>query len=59
MFIRNSTSIKRKTITVDEDMKQYLVRCGYSPVSKNDYGWVYVASDEIVRLQENYRGGDG
>ncbi len=59
MFIRNPTSIKRKTITVDDDMKQYLVRCGYSPVSKNIYGWIYIANDEILTLKAIYRGGGG
>lgn len=59
MFIRNPTSIKRKTICVDNDTKQYLVRCGYSPVSKNHHSWVYITSDEVVKLRENYRGGDG
>lgn len=59
MFIRNPTSIKRKTITVDDDMKQYLVRCGHFPVSKNIHGWVYIASDEILTLKADYTGGGG
>lgn len=50
MFVKNSNSIKRDTITVNEYQKKYLMDNGYSPISKNKNGWVYLANRTILDL---------
>lgn len=57
MFVRNASSIKRKTIKADDDAKNYLVRKGFSPVSKEDGKWIFIANDTIASLVRDYHKG--
>lgn len=54
MFILNPKSIKRKTICVENDLKVYLTKHGYSPIAKNDLHWIFIYSDEIDKLIHIY-----
>lgn len=58
LFVKNSTSIKRKTIFVNDDIKNYLVKNGYCPISKNNNEWIYIYNDKIMSLIEKFEGGD-
>lgn len=54
MFIKNSESIKRKTIEVDEIAKDYLIEHSYSPISFKDGKWLFVVNEEITNVLNNY-----
>lgn len=58
MFVKNSNSIKRDTISVNEYQKKYLMDNGYSPISKNKNGWVYLANRTILDLIKKCKGGE-
>lgn len=57
MFVRNAASIKRDTIRVDDDVKNYLVRKGFSPVSKENGKWVFIVNSTIASLVRDYNKG--
>ena len=59
MFVKNFNSIKRQTISVEDNVKIYLVQNGYSPISKKEDKWIYLVNDEISSLIDKFRGGDG
>ena len=59
MFVKNFNSIKRQTVSVEDNVKIYLVQNGYSPISKKEDKWIYLVNDEISSLIDKFRGGDG
>lgn len=59
MFVRNFNSIKRDTISVNEKQKKYLMDNGFSPISKNESGWVYLANKNIMSLIKDYENKGG
>ena len=59
MFVKNFNSIKRQTVSVDDNVKIYLVQNGYSPISKNEDKWIYLANDKVLSLIDKFKGGDG
>lgn len=58
MFVKNSNSIKRDTISVNEYQKKYLMDNGYYPVSKDKNGWVYLANRTILDSLKKCKGGE-
>lgn len=58
MFVKNVNSIKRRTISVGEDLKIYLIRNGYSPISKKDNKWIYLHNESVLNLIKNFKGSD-
>lgn len=54
MFIKNSESIKRKTIEVDEIVRDYLIEHNYSPISFKDGKWLFVENKDITTVLKNY-----
>lgn len=58
MFVKNFNSIKRDTVSVTEPQKKYLMENGYSPISKNDNGWIFLANKNILSLIKDYKGGE-
>ena len=59
MFVKNFNSIKRQTVSVNDNVKNYLMQNGYSPISKNGNEWVYISNDKVLSLIEKFKGGDG
>ena len=59
MFVKNFNSIKRQTIYVDDNLKNYFMQNGYSPISKNGDKWIYISSEKILFLIDKFKGGDG
>lgn len=59
MFVKNFDSIKRQTISVEDKIKIYLVQNGYSPISKKEDKWIYIANDKVLSLIDKFKGGDG
>lgn len=59
MFVKNFNSIKRQTVSVEDKLKVYLVQNGYSPISKNEDKWIYIANDKVLSLIDKFKGGDG
>ena len=59
MFVKNFNSIKRQTVSVDDNVKNHLVQNGYSPISKNEDKWIYLANDKVLSLIDKFKGGDG
>ena len=59
MFVKNFNSIKRQTVSVEDNVKIYLVQNGYSPISKKEDKWIYLANDKVLSLIDKFRGGDG
>ena len=59
MFVKNFNSIKRQTVSVEDNVKNYLVQNGYSPISKNEDKWIYLANDKVLSLIDKFKGGDG
>lgn len=59
MFVKNFNSIKRQTVSVNDDVKNYLIQNGCSPISKNGNEWFYISNDKILSLIEEFKGGDG
>ena len=59
MFVKNFNSIKRQTVSVDDNVKNHLVKNGYSPISKNEDKWIYIANDKVLSLIDKFKGGDG
>lgn len=57
MFIKNPSSIKRKTIQVNDDEKKYLMQLGYTPVSINNDKWIFFSNKDILSLLNKYRNG--
>lgn len=55
MFILNPKSILRKTISVGEDLKIYLTKHGYSPISRDDSTWIFISNKDITKLIQEYR----
>lgn len=59
MFVKNFNSIKRQTVSVNDNVKNYLMQNGHSPISKNGNKWIYISNDKILSLIEKFKGGDG
>ena len=59
MFVKNFNSIKRQTVSVEDNVKIYLVQNGYSPISKKEDKWIYLVNDKVLSLIDKFRGGDG
>ena len=59
MFIKNFNSIKRQTVSVDDNLKNYLMQNGHSPISKDGDKWIYISSEKILFLIDKFKGGDG
>lgn len=59
MFVKNFNSIKRQTVSVNDNVKNYLMQNGYSPISKNSNEWIYISNDKVLSLIEKFKGGDG
>ena len=59
MFVKNFNSIKRQTVSVNDNVKNYLMQNGYSPISKNSNEWIYISNDKVLSLIEKFEGGDG
>lgn len=59
MFVKNFNSIKRQTVSVNDNVKNYLMQNGYSPISKNCNEWIYISNDKVLSLIEKFKGGDG
>lgn len=59
MFVKNFSSIKRQTISVEDNVKIYLVQNGYSPISKKEDKWIYIKNNNVLSLIEKFKGGDG
>ena len=59
MFVKNFNSIKQQTVSVNDKVKNYLVKNGYSPISKKDDKWIYIKNDMVLSLIDKYEGGDG
>lgn len=59
MFVKNFNSIKRQTVSVDDNVKNHLVQNGYFPISKNEDKWIYLANDKVLSLIDKFKGGDG
>lgn len=57
MFIKNPSSIKRKTIQVNDDKKKYLMQLGHAPVSINNDKWIFFSNKDILSLLNKYRNG--
>lgn len=57
MFIKNPSSIKRKTIQVNDDEKKYLMQLGYAPVSIDNDKWIFFSNKDILSLLNKYRNG--
>lgn len=55
MFILNPKSILRKTVCVGEDLKLYLTKHGYSPISRNESEWIFISNNDVVKLIREYR----
>lgn len=59
MFVRNASSIKRKTIKADDGLKNYLMKHGCMPLSKEGDEWVFLSNDTVTSLIREYKkGGD-
>lgn len=54
MFVKNSESIKRKVIEVDDVARDYLLKHNYSPISFKDGKWLFIVNQEITNVLENY-----
>lgn len=59
MFVKNFNSIKRQTVSVDDNVKIYLVQNGYYPISKNEDKWIYIVNDNVLSLIDKIKGGEG
>ena len=59
MFVKNFNSIKRQTVSVEDNVKNHLVQNGHSPISKNEDKWIYLANDKVLYLIDKFRGGEG
>ena len=59
MFVKNFNSIKQQTVSVNDKVKNYLVKNGCSPISKKDDKWIYIKNDMVLSLIDKYEGGDG
>lgn len=59
MFVKNFNSIKRQTVSVEDNVKIYLVQNGYSPISKKEDKWIYLENDKVLSLIDKFRGGEG
>ena len=59
MFVKNFNSIKRQSVSVEDNIKIYLVQNGYSPISKKEYKWIYLVNDNVSSLIDKFKGGDG
>lgn len=57
MFVKNPSSIKRKTVKVQEDAKQYLCKNGHIPISKENNTWVFISSKDVLSILETYQTG--
>lgn len=58
MFVRNPSSIKRKTIAVDEDMYIYLAKNGIQPISILNGKYIFILNNKIQKLLNTFKGGD-
>lgn len=54
MFVKNSESIKKKYIEVDETTRDYLIEHNYSPISFKEGKWLFIDSEEITIILNNY-----
>ena len=59
MFVKNFNSIKRQTVSVEDNVKIYLVQNGYSPICKKEDKWIYLENDKVLSLIDKFRGGEG
>lgn len=57
MFVKNASSIKRKTIRADNDLKEYLARHSQTPLSKDGDEWIFLSNDRIMELVRIYEKG--
>lgn len=57
MFIKNPSSIKRKTILLNDADKNKISAYGYQPVAKGDDGWVFILTEDIQDLLYKIRDG--
>lgn len=57
MFVRNASSIKRKTIRADDDLKKYLSYHGQMPISKDGDEWIFLSNDQTTELVRRYKKG--
>lgn len=57
MFVRNASSIKRKTIRADDDLKNYLSYHGQMPISKDGDDWIFLSSNQVTELIRHYKKG--
>ena len=48
MFVKNASSVKRKTIRADDDLKRYLCYHGQMPLSKDGDEWIFLSNDRII-----------
>jgi hypothetical protein len=57
MFVKNASSVKRKTIRADDDLKRYLCYHGQMPLSKDGDEWIFLSNDRIIELVRQYKKG--
>lgn len=58
MFVKNSSSIQKDIIKVDDHVYHYLLQCGYAPLSY-DGKWIYLNIKTISSLIDEYEKGGG
>ena len=54
MFVLNPKSILRDTVSVNEELKIYLTKHGYSPISREGSQWIFIKSFDIDKLIDEY-----
>lgn len=57
MFIRNPSSITKKTIRCSQEIYEYLIKNNFIPLSKENDEWIFLNKDGIEEHIKNFKGG--
>ena len=57
MFIRNPSSITKKTIRCSQEMYEFLTKNNFIPLSRDKNEWIFLENAEIKECMKNYKGG--
>jgi hypothetical protein len=58
LFVKNASSLnKNNIISVNDNLKDYLVNLGYSLLSKDNDKWIFAKTKEILDVVKDYMNG--
>lgn len=57
MFIRNPSSITKKTIHCSQEEYEFLIKNNNIPLSKDKNGWIFLNSDSVQLALKIFKGG--